>query len=61
MHILINVNFRLEVLLETKVESKLRPWPRFVLGMGDRIRMSITIDSPSDETSNRGPLALLLR
>ena len=29
--------------------------------MGDRISMSISVDSPSDETLNRGPLALLLR
>ena len=29
--------------------------------MGDRSGMSITADSPSDETLNRGPPALLLR
>ena len=29
--------------------------------MGDRCGMSISADSPSDETLNRGPLALLLR
>ena len=29
--------------------------------MGDRCAMSISADSPSDETLNRGPLALLLR
>ena len=29
--------------------------------MGDRISMSISIDNPSIETLNRGPLALLLR
>ena len=29
--------------------------------MGDRISMSISVDSPSEETLNRGPLALLLR
>ena len=29
--------------------------------MDDRISMSISDDSPSDETLNRGPLALLLR
>ena len=29
--------------------------------MGDRISMSISDDSPSDETINQGPLALLLR
>ena len=29
--------------------------------MGDRSGMSISADSPSDETLNRGPLALLLR
>ena len=29
--------------------------------MGDRSGMSIFADSPSDETLNRGPLALLLR
>ena len=29
--------------------------------MGDRCGMSISADSPSDETINRGPLALLLR
>ena len=29
--------------------------------MGDRCGMSISVDSPSDETLNRGPLALLLR
>ena len=29
--------------------------------MGDRYGMSIFADSPSDETLNRGPLALLLR
>ena len=29
--------------------------------MGDRISMPISTDSPSDETLNRGPLALLLR
>ena len=29
--------------------------------MGDRISMSISVNSPSDETLNRGPLALLLR
>ena len=29
--------------------------------MGDCIGMSITADSPSDETLNRGPLVLLLR
>ena len=29
--------------------------------MGDRCGMSISDDSPSDETLNRGPLALLLR
>ena len=29
--------------------------------MGDRICMSISADSPSDKTLNRGPLALLLR
>ena len=29
--------------------------------MGDRISMSISVDSPSDETLNQGPLALLLR
>ena len=29
--------------------------------MGDRIVVSISADSPSDETLNRGPLALLLR
>ena len=29
--------------------------------MGDCISMSISADSPSDETLNRGPLALLLR
>ena len=29
--------------------------------MGDRIGVSISADSPSDETLNRGPLALLLR
>ena len=28
--------------------------------MGDCISMSISVDSPLDETSNRGPLALLL-
>ena len=28
---------------------------------GDRSGMSISADSPSDETLNRGPLALLLR
>ena len=29
--------------------------------MGDRISMSISVDSPSVETLNRGPMALLLR
>ena len=29
--------------------------------MGDRIIMSISVDSPSDDTLNRGPLELLLR
>ena len=29
--------------------------------MGDRCSMSISADSHSDETLNRGPLALLLR
>ena len=29
--------------------------------MGDRISMSISVDNASDETFNRGPLALLLR
>ena len=29
--------------------------------MGDRCGMSVSADSPSDETLNRGPLALLLR
>ena len=29
--------------------------------MGDRSGMSISADSPSDETLNQGPLALLLR
>ena len=29
--------------------------------MGDRCGMSISADSPSDETLNRGPLVLLLR
>ena len=29
--------------------------------MDDRISMSISTDSPSDETLDRGPLALLLR
>ena len=29
--------------------------------MGDRISLSIFVDSPSDETLNRCPLALLLR
>ena len=29
--------------------------------MGDHSSMSISADSPSDETLNRGPLALLLR
>ena len=29
--------------------------------MGDRGGMSISADSPSDETLNQGPLALLLR
>ena len=29
--------------------------------MGDRISMSISVDSPSDETLNRGPVALLLQ
>ena len=29
--------------------------------MGDRSGMSISADSPLDETLNRGPLALLLR
>ena len=29
--------------------------------MGDSISMSISVDSPSDGTFNRGPLALLLR
>ena len=29
--------------------------------MGDRSGMSISADSPADETLNRGPLALLLR
>ena len=29
--------------------------------MGDRSGMSISVDSHSDETLNRGPLALLLR
>ena len=29
--------------------------------MGDRCSMSISADSPSDETLNRGPLALLVR
>ena len=29
--------------------------------MGDRSGMSISADCPSDETLNRGPLALLLR
>ena len=29
--------------------------------MGDRCGMSISADSPLDETLNRGPLALLLR
>ena len=29
--------------------------------MGDRCDMSISADSPSDETLNQGPLALLLR
>ena len=29
--------------------------------MGDGISMSISVDSPSDETLNRGTLALLLR
>ena len=28
--------------------------------MGDRISMSFSVDSSSDETLNRGPLALLL-
>ena len=36
--------------------------PRFVHAwMGDRISMSISVDSPSDETLNQGPLVLLLR
>ena len=30
-------------------------------GMGDRISMSISADSPSDETLNRGPLTLFLK
>ena len=29
--------------------------------MGDRISMTIVVDSPSEETLNRGHLALLLR
>ena len=29
--------------------------------IGDRCSMSVSADSPSDETLNRGPLALLLR
>ena len=29
--------------------------------MGDRISMSISVDSPLDKTFNRGPLAQLLR
>ena len=29
--------------------------------MGDRISMSISVDSPSDETLNQGPLVLLLQ
>ena len=29
--------------------------------MGDRSGMSISADSPSDETLNRGPMALLLQ
>ena len=29
--------------------------------MGDHISMSISVDSPPDETLNRGPLALLLQ
>ena len=29
--------------------------------MDDRISISISVDSPSDETLNRDPLALLLR
>ena len=36
-----------------------RPW--FCTWVGDRSGMSISADSPSDETLNRGPLALLLR
>ena len=36
-----------------------RPW--YVTWMGYHSGMSISADSPSDETLNRGPLALLLR
>ena len=44
----------------------LRPNVKYALAlvctwMGDRSGMSISADSPSDETLNRGPLALLLR
>ena len=36
-------------------------WPGFGTWMGDRGGMSISVDSSSNETLNRGPLALLLR
>ena len=44
--------------LYAKVKQQ-RPW--FCTCMGDRSGMSIYADSPSAETLNRGPLALLLR
>ena len=36
-------------------------WPWFVLRWVTVLYMSISADSPLDETLNRGPLALLLR
>ena len=36
-------------------------WALVCTWIGDRSGMSISADSPLDETLNRGPLALLLR
>ena len=43
------------VTVNSVISALVRTW------MGDCISMSISVDSPSDETLYRGPLGLLLR
>ena len=52
-----NIVFPLNLEIAAKIpkETLVCTW------MGDHSGMSISADSPSDETLNRGPLALLLR